>query len=383
MAVDRLLPTEESTDLLDLVRDLCEHELAPYAAQAEESETFPRDAFRTLGKAGLLGLPYPEQYGGAEQPYEVYLQMLEEIAAAWMSVGVGLSVHTMTSYAVATLGTEEQRAQFLPDMIGGELLGAYALSEPQAGSDISGMTTKAVRDGDSYVLTGTKSWITHGSHADFYTTFARTSADPKHGISAFHVPASSAGLSFGAPERKMGLTGSTTTLVNYDHVRIPADHLIGAEGDGMRIALSALDSGRLGIAACAVGLAQAALDCAASYALGRKQFGSAIADFQGLQFLLADMAAAVESARSTYLTAARRRDLGRPFTQQAAIAKLICTDAAMKVTTDAVQVLGGYGYTRDFPAERYMREAKVTQIFEGTNQIQRLVISRDLLRSVR
>lgn len=383
MAVDRLLPTEESTDLLALVRDLCEHELAPYAAQAEETETFPRDAFRTLGKAGLLGLPYPEQYGGAEQPYEVYLQMLEEIAAAWMSVGVGLSVHTMTSYAMATLGSEEQRARFLPDMVGGELLGAYALSEPQAGSDISGMTTKAVRDGDWWVLTGTKSWITHGSHADFYTTFARTSADPKHGISAFHVPASSAGLSFGAPERKMGLTGSTTTLVNYDHVQVPADHLIGAEGDGMRIALSALDSGRLGIAACAVGLAQAALDCAASYALERKQFGSAIADFQSIQFLLADMAAAVESARSTYLTAARRRDLGRPFTQQAAIAKLICTDAAMKVTTDAVQVLGGYGYTRDFPAERYMREAKVTQIFEGTNQIQRLVISRDLLRSVR
>ncbi len=382
MAVDRLLPTEESTDLLALVRDLCTHELAPYAASAEESETFPRDAFRTLGKAGLLGLPYPEQYGGAEQPYEVYLQMLEEVAAAWMSVGVGVSVHTMTSYAVAAFGTEEQRARLLPDMVGGEQLGAYALSEPQAGSDISAMTTKAVRDGDEYVLSGTKAWISHGSHADFYTTFARTSDDPKHGISAFHVPGSSEGLSFGAPERKMGLTGSTTTLVNYDGVRVPAGNLIGAEGDGMRIALSALDSGRLGIAACATGLAQAALDVAASYALERQQFGQAIADFQGIRFLLADMAAAVESARSTYLQAARRRDLGRPFTQQAAIAKLVCTDAAMKVTTDAVQVLGGYGYTREFPAERYMREAKVTQIFEGTNQIQRLVISRDLLRSV-
>jgi len=382
MAVDRLLPTEESTELLALVRDLCEHELAPHAARAEESETFPRDAFRTLGKAGLLGLPYPEQYGGAEQPYEVYLQMLEEIAAAWMSVGVGVSVHTMTSYGLATFGAEEQRARLLPDMIGGELLGAYALSEPQAGSDISGMTTRAVRDGDEYVLRGTKAWISHGSHADFYTTFARTSDDPKHGISAFHVPASAEGLSFGAPERKMGLTGSTTTLVNYDDVRIPAANLIGAEGQGMRIALSALDSGRLGIAACATGLAQAALEVAASYAKGRQQFGQPIADFQGVQFLLADMAAAVESARSTYLQAARRRDLGRPFTQQAAIAKLICTDAAMRVTTDAVQVLGGYGYTREFPAERYMREAKVTQIFEGTNQIQRLVISRDLLRSV-
>jgi alkylation response protein AidB-like acyl-CoA dehydrogenase len=292
-------------------------------------------------------------------------------------------VHTMTSYAVATFGTAEQRARLLPGMVGGEQLGAYALSEPQAGSDISAMTTKAVRDGDSYVLTGTKAWISHGSHADFYTTFARTSDDPKHGISAFHVPGSSEGLSFGAPERKMGLTGSTTTLVNYDNVRIPAANLIGAEGDGMRIALSALDSGRLGIAACATGLAQAALEVAASYALERQQFGQAIADFQGVQFLLADMAAAVESARATYLQAARRRDLGRPFTQQAAIAKLVCTDAAMKVSTDAVQVLGGYGYTREFPAERYMREAKVTQIFEGTNQIQRLVISRDLLRSVK
>ncbi|MFF0338128.1 acyl-CoA dehydrogenase family protein [Kribbella sp. NPDC004875] len=382
MAVDRLLPTDESVDLLALVRDLCEHELAPHAARAEESETFPRDAFRTLGKAGLLGLPYPDQYGGAEQPYEVYLQMLEEIASAWMSVGVGVSVHTMTSYGLATFGSEEQKARLLPEMVGGEWLGAYALSEPQAGSDISSMTTKAVRDGDDYVLNGTKAWISHGSYADFYTTFARTSDDRKHGISAFHVPAGLPGMSFGAPERKMGLTGSTTTLVNYDNVRVPAANLIGAEGDGMRIALSALDSGRLGIAACATGLAQAALDLATAYAKERQQFGQAIADFQGVQFLLADMSAAVESGRATYLHAARRRDLGRTFTREAAIAKLVCTDAAMKVTTDAVQVLGGYGYTREFPAERYMREAKVTQIFEGTNQIQRLVISRDLLRSV-
>ncbi|WP_427885702.1 acyl-CoA dehydrogenase family protein [Kribbella sp. GL6] len=381
MAVDRLLPTDESVDLLALVRDLCEHELAPHAAHAEETEAFPRDAFRTLGKAGLLGLPYPEQYGGAEQPYEVYLQMLEEIASAWMSVGVGVSVHTMTSYGLATFGSDEQKARLLPDMVGGELLGAYALSEPQAGSDISSMTTRAVRDGDSYVLNGTKAWISHGPYADFFTTFARTSDDRKHGISAFHVPAGVDGLSFGAPERKMGLTGSTTTLVNYDDVRVPAANLIGAEGDGMRIALSALDSGRLGIAACAVGLGQAALDLATSYAQERQQFGQSIADFQGVQFLLADMAAAVESGRATYLHAARRRDLGRAFTREAAIAKLVCTDAAMKVTTDAVQVLGGYGYTREFPAERYMREAKVTQIFEGTNQIQRLVISRDLLRS--
>ena len=382
MRVDRMLPTEEANELLALVRELCEHELAPYAAAAEETATFPREAFSTLGKAGLLGLPYPEQYGGGGQPYEVYLQMLEEIAAAWMSVGVGLSVHTMTSYALATYGDEAQRERLLPDMVGGEMLGAYALSEPQAGSDISAMTTKAVADGGEYVLTGTKAWITHGSKADFYTIFARTSADPKHGISAFHVPASSDGLSFGAPEKKMGMTASTTTTLNLDGVRIPRENRVGAEGEGMHIALSALDSGRLGIAACATGLAQAALATAAAYAKEREQFGRPIAEFQGLQFLLADMAAAVESARATYLSAARRRDAGLPFTQQAAIAKLVCTDAAMKVTTDAVQVLGGYGYTRDFPAERYMREAKVTQIFEGTNQIQRLVISRDLLKGV-
>lgn len=381
MKVDRMLPTEEAYELLALVRELCEHELEPRAAHAEETGAFPREVFRTLGKAGLLGLPYPEQYGGGGQAYEVYLQMLEEIAAAWMSVGVGVSVHTMTSYALATYGSDDQRSRLLPDMVGGELLGAYALSEPQAGSDISAMTTKAVAEGNEYVLNGTKAWISHGSYADFYTVFARTSPDPKHGMSAFHVPASAEGLSFGAPEKKMGLTGSTTTTVNLDGVRIPADNRVGAAGEGMHIALSALDSGRLGIAACATGLAQAALAVAASYAKEREQFGRPIAEFQGLQFLLADMAAAVESARATYISAARRRDAGRPFTQQAAIAKLVCTDAAMKVTTDAVQVLGGYGYTRDFPVERYMREAKVTQIFEGTNQIQRLVIGRDLLRS--
>jgi alkylation response protein AidB-like acyl-CoA dehydrogenase len=382
MRVDRMLPTEEAYELLALVRELCDEELVPYAAHAEEAGTFPREAFRTLGKAGLLGLPYPEEYGGGGQPYEVYLQMLEEIASAWMSVGVGVSVHTMTSYGLATFGDDEQKARLLPEMAGGEMLGAYALSEAQAGSDISAMTAKAVADGNEYVLTGNKAWITHGSHADFYTVFARTSPDPKRGISAFHVPGSAAGLSFGAPEKKMGLTASTTTTINLDGVRIPAANRIGAEGQGMRIALSALDSGRLGIAACATGLAQAALAAAAAYANQREQFGRPIAEFQGLQFLLAEMAAAVESARATYVSAARRRDAGRPFTQQAAIAKLVCTDAAMKVTTDAVQVLGGYGYTRDFPVERYMREAKVTQIFEGTNQIQRLVIGRDLLRSV-
>ncbi|HEU0042752.1 MAG TPA: acyl-CoA dehydrogenase family protein, partial [Jiangellaceae bacterium] len=275
----------------------------------------------------------------------------------------------------------EQKKRWLPDMIGGELLGAYCLSEPQAGSDAAALTTRAVRDGDHYVLTGTKAWITHGGRADFYTVFARTSDDGPRGISCFLVPADAEGLSFGAPERKMGLTGSPTSLVNLDGVRIEAGRRIGAEGEGFSLALGALDAGRLGVASVATGLAQAALAAAVAYAKERTQFDRPIIEFQGLGFVLADMAAAVESARSLCLTAGRRRDAGLPYKHQASVAKLVATDNAMKVTTDAVQVLGGAGYTRDFPVERYFREAKVMQIFEGTNQIQRMVIARDLERS--
>jgi alkylation response protein AidB-like acyl-CoA dehydrogenase len=383
MPVERLLPTDEARDLIELVREIAAEQLAPRASQAEADAEFPRDIFHLLGKTGLMSLPFPEQDGGGGQPYEVYLQVLEEIATAWMTVGVDISVHTLSASALAQFGTDEQRARWLPGMLGGEQLGAYALSEPQAGSDVSAIATKAVCDGDDYVINGTKAWISHGPHADFFLLFARTAADRKGGLSAFHLPAGTDGLSYGAPEKKMGMTASTTTQVLFDDARVPADQRIGAEGEGMTIALSALDSGRLGIAACSTGLAQSALELAVSYAAERQQFGRAIAEFQGLQFLLADMAAAVESARATYLHAARLRDAGRPFSRQASIAKLVATDAAMRVTTDAVQVLGGYGYTRDFPAERYMREAKVTQIFEGTNQIQRMVIARSLLKELR
>jgi len=297
-----------------------------------------------------------------------------------MTVGVGISVHVMASYPMSAYGTPEQRAAYLPEMIGGQMLGAYALSETQAGSDISGMTTRAKHADHGYELNGAKAWTTHGSFADFYTTFARTSDDPQGGVTCFHVPGHAPGLSFGRPEHKMGLNASPTTALYFDAVAIDDARRIGNDGQGARIALSALDSGRLGIAACATGLAQAALDLAADYAKGREQFGRPVAEFQGLRFLLAEMAAAVDSARATYLMAARKRDAGRPFSRDAAVAKMIASDVAMKVTTDAVQVLGGYGYTRDYPAERYMREAKVTQIFEGTNQIQRLVIARQLLK---
>ncbi|XVS65039.1 acyl-CoA dehydrogenase family protein [Actinosynnema sp. CA-299493] len=378
MPAERLLPTTEAEDLLALVREIARDELAPHAAEAEEHSRFPREAFRLLGRTGLLGLPYPERFGGGEQPYEVYLQALEEVASAWMSVGVGLSVHVMSSYALATFGSEEQQSRWLPDVVGGDLLGGYALSESHAGSDAAALSTRAVRSDDHYTVNGTKAWITHAGVADFYTVMARTSDDGGKGVSCFFAPGQAEGLVAAKPERKMGLTGSITAQLSFADVRLDADRLIGTEGGGLGIALSALDSGRLGIAACGVGLAQAALDEAVAYAKQRTQFGRAIIDFQGLEFLLADMAAAVESARATYLEAARRRDRGLPFRRQAAIAKLICTDTAMKVTTDAVQVLGGAGYTRDFPVERYMREAKVLQIFEGTNQIQRLVIGRSL-----
>jgi len=379
MPASRLLPTEESVDLLALVRDLATRELAPAVADAERTETFPREVFRTLGRAGLLGLPYPEEYGGGGQPYEVYLQVLEEVGAVWASVGVGMSVHALSCFGLATTGTEEQRQRWLPEMLGGELLGAYCLSEPHAGSDPAAMRTRARRDGDDYVITGAKAWTTHGGHADFYKVMARTS-DDRNGISCFLVPADSEGLSADPPEHKMGLTGSATATMRFDGVRVPAERRLGAEGEGLRIALAGLDAGRLGIAAVATGLAQGALDHAVAYARERETFGARIIDHQGLGFVLADMEAAIQSARATTLHAARLKDAGLPYGREASVAKLVATDNAMKVTTDAVQVLGGYGYTRDFPVERFMREAKVMQIFEGTNQIQRMVVARSLDR---
>ncbi|GAA1439181.1 acyl-CoA dehydrogenase family protein [Mycobacterium cookii] len=379
MTARRQLPTDEARDLLALTREIATKELAPRSAKAEATETFPREVFRMLGQAGLLSLPYPEEVGGGDQPYEVYLQVLEEIGSVWSSVGVGVSVHALSCFGLAEFGTEEQKARWLPDMLGGDLLGAYCLSEPHAGSDPAAMRTTARRDGDSYVLNGAKAWTTHGGHADFYKVMARTS-DDRNGISCFLVPADAEGLSADPPERKMGLTGSATATMRFDDVRIDADRLLGNEGDGLRIALAGLDSGRLGIAAVAVGLAQGALDSAVAYARERETFGSRIIDHQGLAFVLADMEAAIVSARATMLHAARLKDAGLPFSREASVAKLVATDNAMKVTTDAVQVLGGYGYTRDFPVERYMREAKVMQIFEGTNQIQRMVISRSLAK---
>lgn len=377
-SVDRQLPTDEARDLFSLVRELVQREIAPRAAEEEDAGRFPREVFTLLSDSGLLGLPYASEFGGGDQPYEVYLQVLEELAAARLTVGLGVSVHSLSCHALAGYGTKEQQAEHLPAMLGGGLLGAYCLSEPASGSDAASLRTKAVRDGDDWVITGTKAWITHGGVADFYTVLARTGGEGARGISAFLVPGDAEGLSAALPEKKMGMKGSPTAQIHFDGVRISDARRIGEEGQGFAIALSALDGGRLGIAACAIGVAQAALDEALRYATERQQFGRPIADFQGLRFMLADMATQIEAGRALYLAAARLRDAGRPFSKQAAMAKLLCTDAAMKVTTDAVQVLGGYGYTADFPVERFMREAKVLQIVEGTNQIQRMVIARHL-----
>jgi alkylation response protein AidB-like acyl-CoA dehydrogenase len=381
--VERESRDDAAKALFELTAEIAENELRPAAAAAERDGRFPREEFRLLGRSGLLGLPYPEDLGGAGQPYETYLQVVEELAGAWLTVGLGLSVHVLSCFALINAGTPEQQQRWLPDMLGGELLGAYCLSEPGSGSDAAAMRTSAQAANSDFILNGTKAWITHAGLADFYTVFARTSGEPEgrdraRGISCFHVPANTPGVRPGEPEHKMGMRASVTAQVSFESAAIPADHLVGEQDKGFSIALSALDSGRLGIAACSTGVAQAALDAATAYATERRQFGRPIIEFQGLAFMLADMATSVAAARALYMAAARRKDAGLPFGTQAAMAKLFASDTAMKVTTDAVQVLGGYGYVEDFPVERLMREAKVLQIVEGTNQIQRMVIGRSL-----
>jgi alkylation response protein AidB-like acyl-CoA dehydrogenase len=379
--VERELPSSEARDLLALTVELADRELLPRASAAEAAEEFPRDTFAEIGSLGLLSLPYPAEYGGGGQPAAVYLQVLEELARGWLTIALGISVHVLSCHGLVSFGSDEQKRRWLPDMLGGATLGAYCLSEPQAGSDPAAMRTTAVRDGDSYVINGDKAWITHGSVADFFLLLARTGGNGGQGakgISAFLLPGGAEGVTAGPPERKMGMRGSPTNQVHFTGARLDADRLIGGEGEGFTIAMTALDTGRLGIAACAVGVAQAALDAAADYAAERWAFGRRIDDFQGVSFLLADAAAGIEAARQLYLYAARRKDAGLPFSVQAAMAKLTATETAMRVTTDMVQVLGGAGYVEDFPLERYMREAKVLQIVEGTSQIQRVVIGRSL-----
>lgn len=375
--VDREVPNAEIAALFDMTAEIADQELADASAM-EATGTFPKDAYRTLGTAGLLSLPYSAEFGGAELASEFSLQVLEELSYSWLAVGIGVSVHNLACFPLAVYGNPDQQQEHLGRMLSGETLGGYCLSESHSGSDAAALATRAQRDADTYRITGSKAWITHGPVADFFSVMARTGEAGPKGISCLLVDGHAPGLRAAPAERKMGANSSPTSGLVFDDVVVPSGNLIGAEGQGFSIALAALDAGRLGIAACAVGLAQAALDTAVTYAQDRRQFNRAIIDFQGISFTLADMAAGIYAARAAYLAAARLKDLGEPFSTQAAMAKLVATDTAMRVASEAIGILGGAGYTRDHPVERYFREAKVLQIVEGTNQIQRMVIGRAL-----
>jgi len=373
-------PTEDQQDLAEAAYAFCLDLLGPTAREDDEAEHFRKEYVQAMGEQGLCGIPTPEAYGGLGLGYLEYCMVLEQIARVSASYAVTIAVTGLPQVILANFGTDAQKDRWLPGLAAGELLGAFALSEPGSGSDAGSLKTTARRDGDEYVLDGTKFWITHGGYADIYIVMARTGGPGPKGVSAFIVPGDAQGLSFAKKEEKMGMRASPTVEVILEGVRVPASDRIGEEGFGFTVAMTALDSGRVTIGATSVGLCQAALDAAGDYAITRKQFGKAIIDFQGVGFMLADMACRTETARLLVHKAAWLKDEGRPFSELAAMAKVTATDASMAVTTDAVQVFGGYGYTRDYPVERYMRDAKVMQIVEGTNQIQRLVISRHLKR---
>ncbi|HLL36822.1 MAG TPA: acyl-CoA dehydrogenase family protein [Streptomyces sp.] len=374
---------EEVRDLLALAESLADRELAPRADDFEERAEFPREILRTLGRAGLLGLPYPTEYGGGGQSYEVYLTVLEILAKRWLVVAQSVNIHVLSCYPLAAHGSDRQRDRWLPGMLGGEQLGANCISEAEAGSDISAIacTARPDPDGACYTVDGTKAWTSHAGRADHYNLFCRTGGPGVRGLSVLLADAATPGLQVQRLERKMGARSSPTAAIAFDGARVPAERLIGRPGKGFLIATGLFDRGRLGIAACAVGLASAALDYAVAYTKTRRQFGRPVIDFQGMGFLLADLSTQVAAARALVREAARTMDHGARdsvVTAAAARAKLFATDTAMRVTTDAVQALGAYGLVRDHPVERWMREAKLLQVIEGTNQIQRVVIARSL-----
>ncbi|MGJ9458225.1 acyl-CoA dehydrogenase [Oceanobacillus sp. CF4.6] len=374
--------TEEQEMLRKMVRDFAEKEVKPTAAERDEEERFDRSIFDKMAELGLSGIPWPEEYGGIGSDFVSYVIAVEELSRVCASTGVTLSAHlSLASWPIYKYGNEEQKKNFLRRLAIGEALGAYALSEPNAGSDVVAMKTTAKEDGDHYVLNGNKVWITNGGVADIYIVFAKTDADAKHkGISAFIVEKGTEGFTFGKKERKLGIRSSPTTELIFENCRIPKENMLGAEGEGFKIAMSTLDGGRNGIAAQALGIAQGALDAAVEYAKGREQFGKPIANNQGISFKLADMATEIEAARLLTYQAAWLESEGLPYGKASAMSKLYAGDAAMRITVEAVQVFGGYGYTKDYPVERYMRDAKITQIYEGTNEIQRLVIGRMLTK---
>ncbi|WP_010099487.1 acyl-CoA dehydrogenase [Ornithinibacillus scapharcae] len=370
--------TEEQEMLRKMVQDFARKEVEPTAAERDEEERFDREIFDKMAELGLTGIPWPEEYGGIGADYVSYVIAVEELSRVCASTGVTLSAHlSLASWPIYKYGNEEQKKNFLYRLATGEALGAYALSEPGAGSDVASMRSTAKLDGDHYVLNGSKVWITNGGVADIYVVFAKTDVDARHkGISAFIVEKGTEGFSFGKKEKKLGIRSSPTTELIFENCRVPKENLLGAEGEGFKIAMTTLDGGRNGIAAQAVGIAQGALDAATNYAKEREQFGKPIAHNQGISFKLADMATDVEAARLLTYQAAWLESEGLPYGKASAMSKLFAGDAAMRITVDAVQIFGGYGYTKDYPVERYMRDAKITQIYEGTQEVQRLVIGR-------
>lgn len=376
------IETEENAGLRKLVKEFAEKKIAPSAAERDEKEFFPRALFNELGKQGFLGIPYPEEYGGAGMDFVAYAIAVEEISRACASTGIGVSVHTsLCSWPIYKYGTEEQKNKYLKPLAEGTKLGAFGLTEPNAGTDVGGATATAVLDGDCYVLNGTKVFNTNGGEAEIEIIFAITDKEGgTKGSTAFIVENPSPGLSFGKTEKKMGIRSSVQREVIMTDLRVPVANVLGKVGEGIKIAMTALDGGRIGVGAQSVGIAQAAMEAAIKYSKERVQFKKPIANQQAISFMLVDMAVQIEAARLLVYRAAFNKSNGIPYSKDAAIAKLFASDTAMKVTTDAVQVFGGYGYSREYPVERLMRDAKITQIYEGTNQAMHLVISGSIMR---
>ncbi|MCM3718433.1 acyl-CoA dehydrogenase [Fictibacillus phosphorivorans] len=378
----QFLLSEEHEMIRKMVRDFAKNEVEPTAAERDEEERFDRSIFDQMGELGLCGIPWPEEYGGIGGDYLGYVIAVEELSRVCASVGVTLSAHTsLAGWPIFKFGSEEQKQKFLRPMAEGKKIGAYGLTEPGSGSDAGNMKTTAKKDGDHYIINGSKIFITNAGDAEIYVVFARTDIDAgTRGVSAFIVEKGTPGFSFGKKEKKLGIRSSPTLEIIFEDCRVPAENLLGKEGEGFKIAMMTLDGGRNGIAAQAVGIAQGALDASVNYAKERKQFGKPIGVNQGIGFKLADMATKVEAARLLTYQAAWRESEGLSYGKESAMSKLFAGDIAMEVTTDAVQVFGGYGYTKEYPVERYMRDAKITQIYEGTQEIQRLVISKMLLK---
>lgn len=381
---DSFALTEEERVVRDTVRDWARREVLPGAAERDDAERYDISLFHRAGELGLTGLPYPEAYGGAGMGSFAWALAAEEIGAADMGLAVSFSVHILSQLCIFASGSEEQKQRFLPPMTAGRELGAFALTEPGAGSDAAALSLSARRDGDAYLLNGTKIWITNAGEAARYVVFATVDRSKgKDGITAFVVEADTPGFRLGSKERKMGIRGTTGYEIVFEDARVPADNRLGEEGEGLRVALSSLGAGRISIAACCVGLARNALELATRYALERRQFGRAIADQEMIQAMLAEMAVQVDAARLLTWRAARMRDAGQPINSASSMAKWYASDTAMRVTTDAVQIYGGAGYSRDNPVERLMRDAKGAQIYEGTNQIHRLIVAQGLLDGMR